>query len=258
MYLAGHFGDRIDLRRFLSFGMIGSGVTTLLFGLGFWFRIHSLAFYVMVQVLAGVLQSIGWPCVVAVVGNWFGKERKGFIMGVWSSNASVGNIVGSVVAAGLLQYGWGWSFVAPAGGIVLVGMFVLWSLVARPQDVGLEMDQLVEIEMDDQGFDGEELGLLVETNGDLPETNEIVETGAIGFIDAWRLPGVASYACCLFFSKLVSYSFLYWLPFYIRHTGNILVYYLFHYIFIYYITYSTFCCFHINVEIQQNVQFIEE
>ncbi len=41
---------------------------------------------------------------------------------------------------------------------------------------------------------------------------------AIGFLEGWRIPGVATFALCLFFAKLVAYTFLYWLPFYIRHT----------------------------------------
>lgn len=32
---------------------------------------------------------------------------------------------------------------------------------------------------------------------------------------AWSIPGVATYALTLFFSKLVAYTFLYWLPMYI-------------------------------------------
>ncbi|XP_061347108.1 putative glycerol-3-phosphate transporter 5 isoform X4 [Gastrolobium bilobum] len=44
-------------------------------------------------------------------------------------------------------------------------------------------------------------------------------SSAIGFLEAWKLPGVAPFAFCLFFSKLVAYTFLYWLPFYIRHTA---------------------------------------
>jgi hypothetical protein len=43
---------------------------------------------------------------------------------------------------------------------------------------------------------------------------------AVGFIEAWRIPGVAPFALCLFFCKLVAYTFLYWLPFYISHTGS--------------------------------------
>jgi OPA family glycerol-3-phosphate transporter-like MFS transporter 1/2 len=42
---------------------------------------------------------------------------------------------------------------------------------------------------------------------------------SVGFLEAWAIPKVASFAFCLFFSKLVAYTFLYWLPFYIWHTG---------------------------------------
>ncbi len=33
-----------------------------------------------------------------------------------------------------------------------------------------------------------------------------------------RIPGVSAYAFCLFFSKLIAYTFLYWLPYYINST----------------------------------------
>lgn len=37
----------------------------------------------------------------------------------------------------------------------------------------------------------------------------------VSFVAAWSIPGVATYALTLFFSKLVAYTFLYWLPMYI-------------------------------------------
>lgn len=37
----------------------------------------------------------------------------------------------------------------------------------------------------------------------------------IGLIGAVSIPGVIEYSLCLFFTKLVSYTFLYWLPQYI-------------------------------------------
>lgn len=48
--------------------------------------------------------------------------------------------------------------------------------------------------------------------------NLIRNDPAVGFLEAWRIPGVATFALCLFFSKLVAYTFLYWLPFYIKQT----------------------------------------
>lgn len=38
---------------------------------------------------------------------------------------------------------------------------------------------------------------------------------AIGFMGAMKIPGVIEYSLSLFFAKLVSYTFLYWLPLYI-------------------------------------------
>lgn len=40
----------------------------------------------------------------------------------------------------------------------------------------------------------------------------------VGFWQAWAIPGVSSFAFCLFFSKLIAYTFLYWLPYYIKST----------------------------------------
>lgn len=57
---------------------------------------------------------------------------------------------------------------------------------------------------------------LVGTKQDVPELGR--NYAAVGFLEAWRIPGVATFALCLFFSKLVAYTFLYWLPFYIRQT----------------------------------------
>ncbi|CAI0542602.1 unnamed protein product [Linum tenue] len=218
MYFAGHAGDRINLRLFLVFGMVGSGVLTVVFGLGYWLDIHWLAFFVGVQILCGLFQSIGWPCVVAVVGNWSGKSKRGLIMGVWTSHTSVGNIVGSVLASAVLEFGWGWSFVLPGFLIILVAVLVFLFLVVSPEEMGYELPGK-EIEMNENtnGVETAEKGESEETV--LLGTEDSVSSTAIGFLEAWRLPGVAPFAFCLFFSKLVAYTFLYWLPFYIRHTA---------------------------------------
>ncbi|MBA0603467.1 hypothetical protein Gorai_003610 [Gossypium raimondii] len=56
VYFAGHVGDRIDLRLFLVFGMMVVALSPCFSGL---------------------------PCVVAIAGNWFGKEKRGLIMELW-------------------------------------------------------------------------------------------------------------------------------------------------------------------------------
>ena len=48
----------------------------------------------------------GWPAVVAIMGNWFGKNGRGLIFGIWSATASFGNIIGALMVASVLKYGY--------------------------------------------------------------------------------------------------------------------------------------------------------
>lgn len=43
---------------------------------------------------------------------------------------------------------------------------------------------------------------------------------AITFSNAFKIPGVIEFSICLFFAKLVSYTFLFWLPFYIKASSE--------------------------------------
>ncbi|KAJ6426819.1 hypothetical protein OIU84_022416 [Salix udensis] len=210
MYFSGHLGDRINLRIFLTVGMVGTGIFTSLFGVGFWANVHNFYYYLMVQMLAGLFQSTGWPSVVAVVGNWFGKKKRGLIMGIWNAHTSVGNISGSLIAAAMLSYGWGWSFVLPGLLITFFGFLVFALLPVSPEAVGVDQDE-DELDSPSKAGEGVTEPLLASVSG--------VKQEAVGFIEAWKIPGVAPFALCLFFAKLVAYTFLYWLPFYISHTA---------------------------------------
>ena len=55
-------------------------------------------FYFSNQVLGGAFQAFGWPGVVTVMANWFGKGKKGLLFGIWNSHTSVGNILGGILA----------------------------------------------------------------------------------------------------------------------------------------------------------------
>ncbi|XP_047325673.1 putative glycerol-3-phosphate transporter 1 [Impatiens glandulifera] len=221
MYFSGHLGDRLNLRIFLTIGMVGTGVFTVLFGIGYWANIHSFYYYLIVQMITGMFQSTGWPSVVAVIGNWFGKKKRGLIMGIWNAHTSVGNITGSLVASALLSYGWGWSLVVPGLMITVIGVVVFLFLPVSPDSIGASMDD----EKDDNNNlpsprkRGEEEDIEEPLLSSETETEEARVDRAVGFIEAWKIPGVAPFALCLFFAKLVAYTFLYWLPFYISHTA---------------------------------------
>ena len=50
MFVSGMVAERVNLRNFLAFGMATSGIFTILFGLGRYWQIHSLAYYIAIQV----------------------------------------------------------------------------------------------------------------------------------------------------------------------------------------------------------------
>ncbi|CAA7399746.1 unnamed protein product [Spirodela intermedia] len=207
IFLAGHLGDRLDLRKFLAVGMAGTGLFTFFSGAGYWLNIHSFSYYLVVQMLAGVFQSTGWPTVVAVVGRWCGKSKRGLIMGIWNAHTSVGNIMGSLIAAALLKYGWGWSFAVPGFLIAAAAAVVFLFLPVSPEAARTSR------EGEDEGMKSPGKEALL---GEREEEKE--EERAVGFMEALKIPGVAQFALCLFFSKLVAYTFLYWLPFYLNQT----------------------------------------
>ena len=53
------------------------------------------------------------------------------------------------------------------------------------------------------------------SNGTGAASSSSSSSHGVGFWTALMIPGVINFSMCLFFSKLVAYTFLYWLPFYI-------------------------------------------
>ncbi|XP_045896809.1 glucose-6-phosphate exchanger SLC37A2 [Micropterus dolomieu] len=227
MFISGIFGERLPLRYYLSFGMVMSGLFTCLFGLGFYWNIHSLGYYAFIQVMNGLMQTTGWPAVVACVGNWFGKGKRGFIMGVWNSHTSVGNILGSLIAGVFVSSAWGMSFIVPGIIIASTGILCFFFLVEKPEDVNCTPPQHHSDQKSEETepllenlSDGE-----ISVNGAIAsESTEVVETTeateAISFCGALSIPGVLEFSLCLLFAKLVSYTFLYWLPLYISNIAH--------------------------------------
>ena len=53
LVLSGIIGERLPIRCYLTFGMLASGAFTALFGVGYFYNIHSFGFYVITQVRSG-------------------------------------------------------------------------------------------------------------------------------------------------------------------------------------------------------------
>uniref|UniRef100_A0AAY4BSF0 Major facilitator superfamily (MFS) profile domain-containing protein n=1 Tax=Denticeps clupeoides TaxID=299321 RepID=A0AAY4BSF0_9TELE len=224
MYLSGIIGERLPIRLYLTFGMVTSGLFTCLFGLGHIFNIHSLGFYIFTQVANGLVQTTGWPSVVTCIGNWFGKGKRGLIMGVWNSHTSVGNILGSLIAGCWVSSNWGLSFIIPGVIITVMGLVCFFFLIEHhsPLTLYLSLFQMYDTELllprDGVCVDG--AGVCVPMQ-QLVVVKSETEPSPISFFGALHIPGVVEFSLCLLFAKLVSYTFLFWLPLYITKAAHL-------------------------------------
>ncbi|XP_067827162.1 glucose-6-phosphate exchanger SLC37A2 [Heptranchias perlo] len=228
MFFSGIFGERLPLRYYLTVGMLLSGLFTALFGFGFYWNVHSIWYYVVVQIANGLVQTTGWPAVVACVGNWLGKGKRGFIMGIWNSHTSVGNILGSLIAGLFVSSAWGLSFIVPGAIIAVMGIVCFLFLVEYPEDVGcsppkhhdqLEQEPLLQHESTEEILTNP--NRFAENEGSISPTVQTEQPSAISFLGALKIPGVVEFSLCLLFAKLVSYTFLFWLPLYISSVAHL-------------------------------------
>ncbi|KAJ7402971.1 Sugar phosphate exchanger 3 [Pitangus sulphuratus] len=222
LFVSGIVGDRLNLRWVLSFGMCSSALVVFFFGtLTEWLHFYNKWFYCCLWVVNGLLQSTGWPCVVAVMGNWFGKAGRGFVFGLWSACASVGNILGAFLASCVLQYGYEYAFLVTASVQFAGGVIVFFGLLTSPKEVGLpelgaDEDAVVE-EDANRPLMGSDDADDDDRNYSIQATDTDNQPKAIGFFQACCLPGVVLYSLAYACLKLVNYSFFFWLPFYLSN-----------------------------------------
>ncbi|XP_017866743.1 PREDICTED: glucose-6-phosphate exchanger SLC37A2 isoform X2 [Drosophila arizonae] len=243
MFVSGFVAERVSLRYFLSMGMIMTGVFTYLFGVARTSNIHSLSYFIFVQIFAGIFQTTGWPGVVTLVGRWFGKEKRGLIFGIWNSHTSIGNILGTLIAAHYVETDWALSFVVPGIIIGAVGFVLFLFLVDQPEIVGCHPQhsaqerRIISNESDADNDDDEEQARRSEADqvsfrspvtertpilaGQSSRDRPVAHGRPISLKDALHIPGVVEFSLCLFFTKLVSYTFMYWLPLYIQSSSTL-------------------------------------
>jgi len=232
LFISGVLGDRFNLRKVLAIGMCLSAVMVFMFGtVSKWLNIHNIWYYAVFMALNGFCQSAGWPSTVAVMGNWFGKSSRGFVFGIWSACASVGNIFGNLEAAAVLKYGYEYSMMLPSVILFAGGIIVYFCLVPSPTDIGLPSPVEEESTAEERqpvfqdAYDQEQRNspgsnnpyLLPDTLFESSTSKPKGPKKAIGFCDALLLPGVIPYSLSYACLKLVNYSFFFWLPYYLSY-----------------------------------------
>lgn len=137
-YLASQVGPRLGPRKNVLVGMASSIAVTIAMGFGNdpWI----MAGLIFVN---GIAQATGWSGNVGTMAGWFHKHERGRVMGIWSTNFTVGSVLSGFVMGAVLKAAWpgmsAWQWCYVVGAAVLGAVWVQFFFLQRnrPEDVGL-------------------------------------------------------------------------------------------------------------------------
>ncbi len=180
----GFLGDRFGARRILSVGMLASALACALFGLS-----ASTVGFVSVFAVNGLAQASGWPGTTRAMAEWTTRKNRGTVMAWWSTCYQVGGVAAGALAAGLLAL-WGWrsAFWVPALVLALVGLAVGRWLRRGPE---------------------------ARREPRLHDASARFDESRAARRALLRRPALWAYGVSYFFIKLIRYSLMLWLPFYL-------------------------------------------
>ena len=193
-FLSGALGDKIGARKLLISGMLGTALAAFVFGASSTVVPFALAFFVN-----GLVQSSGWSGNVKAMQPFFSSQSRGRVMGIWTTNYQAGGLLATALATYLLtHFGWRMAFFGPAIWVVVVAVLLWLFLVEKPEQCGLP-----PVEPD-----------VALRQGATPSSSESA-TGPTLF-QLLRMNVLWTLGLSYFGLKLIRYSLLFWLPFYLK------------------------------------------
>lgn len=260
LFVSGHIADRISINIVLLYGMCISGISVVLFGMSSMFSIHNIVYFIVLNIISGLGQSTGWPSNVSILSQYFNKNNRGTIFGIWNSHGSIGSIVFKLLCNACIIYlDWTYAFIVPGLIMCTVGIIIYYYLPTNPKHE-LNIDDYSKFiqsmntgsnivhnnninnvnneklltnhnaSSDDLTNYNKEYNTTIEeikvqpTNTIQSQQQEqqkkhLTEHKAISIWCALSIPGVITYSICLSLSKLICYSFIMWLPYYLNIIG---------------------------------------
>ena len=176
---------------------------------------QGLSLYVPLVALNGVVQSLGFPNLVAVTSGWVAPNQRGFVLGLWSTTGAAGDIIGLNVATAVLEGGLEWQTVFFAvSGYLGVMTIVLWTCVEDRSKKAAISSPSNTLDVPVVGDAGETTKLLSSSSPPPPPRGNVLS----GLAEAWAVPGVLDWSLSYFFIKTVTYTILFWMPYYLTLT----------------------------------------
>ena len=168
---------------------------------------------------------MGWGTNLAILSNWFPKKGRGILVGIWASNANIGDIIGTQLyklIAGNSKVIWGTPLIVIGCGTIGLGFLNLLFMYEFPLQKGYKLDE-------DASIIAACCGKKKRSSGDgdnshsASDSSEVqIESDAsnigepIGIMRAIAIPGVLQFSLAFTFLKFSTYGFFLWLPKYLE------------------------------------------
>lgn len=132
-FVNGFLSDRVNIRRFMAFGLTVSSLVNIALGFS-----HSFWVFAILWGINGWVQSMGAPSSVVALSRWFTDKKRGSYYGFWSASHNIGEALTFIATAAIVSIArWQWGFyaagIAGLAGAVIVMLF----LHDSPQSKGL-------------------------------------------------------------------------------------------------------------------------
>lgn len=214
-FVNGVLGDKVGTRRMFAIGLCITILMNLLFGFSF-----SILMMFFLWTINGYAQSCGWPSAVKGMSNWFSVRERGKIMGPWGTCYTVGDVVGTGLAAFVIGHvatnsvtgangeivtfsDWRWVFWVAALVLVILVVIVFMLFRNKPEDVGLP-DITVYHGETSQDKNSSTASLETQDTNIWENTKVILRKGPIWILGA-----------TYFGIKFIRYTFMFWMVTYL-------------------------------------------
>lgn len=197
-FIMGFVGRKWGPRIILLGGLGVSIACNIVFGIA-----NSFATFLVFMFVNGLVQAAGWPGCVGGISQWLRSRERGTIMGWWTTNHIVANILYKYIGGFLLAWlGWRSAFF----GCTMLTIAIWWLLYFwqrdKPEDIGLEPI------LDKREEDGRAVRASEEEH--------------VTFVDYLRIavhPVVLAMGCSYFCIKFLRYALDSWLPAFLNIQG---------------------------------------
>ncbi len=189
-FILGIYGDRLGTRKIVLAGMFFSVLFCFFMGFSSIFLLFLILFS-----LQGFCQATGWAPLSKNLSYWFSTKERGTIMGLWSTNYTIGGLIAAPFAGFCCEYfkNWRYGFFFPSIALFIVLILFFLFQINRPEDADL---------------------LKENQNNTVEETEETTSWKEI--FDVLKSPIVLTLGIVYFCLKPTRYAILFWGPWYIN------------------------------------------